>query len=91
MMTTESIHDGRRAEFEIDELLWELELLDGDWVDEEFTAIMIASGFGRHIRAGLDPRSAGAAVSEISGARRPRREGDQRHLSARVRSPPAGR
>jgi hypothetical protein len=87
-MTPDIVPVGLRAEFDMDELLWELELLVSDWVDDEFTAIMIASGFGDRIIVGTEPRPLVAERPKTPVRRRPYRESDRRDRWSRVRSPP---
>ena len=88
-MTTETMIVDPPSEFEIDELHWELELLDTGWVDAEFAAIMIASGFGDRIISAAEPHHVGGAITTVSSGWRPRLEWDRRSPSSRVRSPPA--
>ena len=88
-MTRETRDIDARAELLIDEVLWELELLDSDGVDAEFAAILIASGFSdRTIVAGGWRPWEGVAEASVSPERRPNRERDRRDLLSRVRSPP---
>jgi hypothetical protein len=90
-MTTETVKGGPLVESDIDDLGLEPLLLDSEWVDSEFAAIMIASGFGDRIIAGTDPRPVVATRPTAPACRRGHREVDRRHASSRVRSPPSRR
>ena len=88
-MTDEVRDIGSRSELDFDEVLWELELRGSDWVDAEFAAILIASGFGDRVICAAGPRPfEGFAQTATSRRGRSRREEDRRKPASRVRSPP---
>ena len=92
MIIEEAVQLGLRAESPLDDLDVDLDLelllLDRERVDEEFAAIMIASGFGDRIVVVAEPRHPAGALPTATLDRRGRREADRRHISSRVRSPP---
>jgi hypothetical protein len=88
-MTTGTVNVEPDVWLASEELEIEPLLLDSEWIDAEFAAIMIASGFGDRIIAGTDPRPVAAARPTTPARRRRRREIDRQRISSRVRSPPS--
>ena len=88
-MTTGTVNVGPPVWPGIEELAIEPMLLDSEWIDEEFAAIMIASGFGDRIIADPGPRPVVSGWPNAPARRRGHREFDRQHASSRVRSPPS--
>ena len=92
-MMRELVAVGSRSELAAEEA--EL-LLDSEWVDSEFAAIMIASGFGDRVvalatTAAVGPRP-GARATRSGSATRPLVTAlARRRVASRVRSPPTRR
>ncbi len=90
-MTTGTVKVGPPVWPGIEELEIEPLLLDSEWIDAEFAAIMIASGFGDRIIADTAPRPVGLARPTAPARRRGHREFNRQHAWSRVRSPPSRR
>ena len=88
-MTRETVNVGPLVWPGIEEPAIEPLLFDSEWIDEEFAAIMIASGFGDRIIAGTEPHPVVAGRPNAPARRRGHRDFDRRHASCRVRSPPS--